>query len=173
MKSLFTVVLFAFFSAFGIASVEASTQEKGQPDIGLIESIARIRKVLTENSFFVQNAVDPASDRKVRDILVEDLIRKIKQLRRIESLRSEVKNLEELLSDNAICTSFEEIIDPATNQSFLEVAHQELTAKKEELDELSKQATLENPEIPATESVTKTQKTRTFRSIEPLPLGDY
>jgi hypothetical protein len=173
MKSLFTLVVFSFLCLVGSASVKADAQEKTQPDLGLIESIARIKRVLSENSYFIQNAVDPTSDRMVRDVLVEDLIRKIKQLRKIESLRSEIRHLEELLSDNDICASFEQIVDPATNESFLEVAHKELSSKKEELNELNSLISKENPRLPAAADAMKTQKTRAFRSIEPMPLGDY
>jgi hypothetical protein len=173
MKSLFTLVVFAFLCLVGSASVKADAQEKAQPDLGLIESIARIKKILSENSYFIQNAMDPTSDRMVRDVLVEDLIRKIKQLRKIESLRSEIRHLEELLSDNDICASFEQIVDPATNESFLEVAHKELSSKKEELNALNSLITTENPRSPAAADAMKTQKTRAYRSVEPLTLGDY
>ena len=173
MKSLFTVVLFAFLCLIGSALVKANAQEKTQPDLGLVESIARIKRVLSENSYFIQNAVDPASERMVRDILVDDLIRKIKQLRRIDSVRSEIRHLEELLSDNDICASFEQMVDPATNESFLEVTHKELASKIEELNELSSLITKENPRPAATADAMKTQKNRAYRSIEPLPVGEY
>jgi hypothetical protein len=173
MKSLFTVVLFAFLCFIGSALVKTHAQEKAQPDLGLIESIARIKRILSEDSYFIQNAVDPASDRKVREILVEDLIRKIKQLRRFESLRAEIKHLEELLSDNDICASFEKIVDPATNESFLEVAHKELASKKEELNALISLISNENPRVRSATETTKSQRTRAYRSVEPLPLGDF
>jgi hypothetical protein len=173
MKLLFTLLVCAFLCLVGSASVRADAQEKAQPDLALIESIARIRNILIENSYFIQNAVDPASERMVRDLLVEDLIRKIKQLRKIDSLRSEIRHLEELLSDNDICASFEKIVDPATNESFLEVAHKEYASKTEELNELSSLITKENLRPAATADALKTQKSRAYRSVEPLPLGEY
>jgi len=173
MKSVVKLLGLLVVAVISGSSVQAAIQSEVKSENPLIESIAKIKAILKEDSYWLQNAVDPASDRRVRDILVEDLLKKMKQLRDIENARTDIRHLEELVSDNEICSSFEEMIDPSTNKSALEMVREELEGKKQELNRLLSQIN-QAPESKAVSlSSPSIQRVRAYGALEPMPLSDY
>ena len=173
MKSVVKLLGLLVVAVISGSSVQAAIQSEVKSENPLIESIAKIKAILKEDSYWLQNAVDSASDRRVRDILVEDLLKKMKQLRDIENARTDIRHLEELVSDNEICSSFEEMIDPSTNKSALEMVREELEGKKQELNRLLSQIN-QAPESKAVSlSSPSIQRVRAYGALEPMPLSDY
>ena len=163
MKFSFVVSL----SAFILLVSGVSAQEfPSKVEAGLKESIARIRALLSADSYWLQHAMDPATDRSVRDILSDELLQKVKQLKKINQLRVDIRHLEDLLSDNEICHSFEEMLDPATNRSALEIAHEELDAKRKELNDLLSKISERTSDYAP---VVQKKVLRAYNSLEPLP----